>query len=1187
MSILRMLIKYLSNPRQLLSIGGLVFILLIYLMGPRVGLHGTPRLVVVLSLLVIFIVLQVVLFVVNRRRKDQAAVDLETSMIMEADNSVAAAEAGQKRAREDARRELVAAIDVLKKSRLGDGRGGKAALYVLPWYMVMGTGYAGKSSLIANSGLQNPGKGPGELRGIGTTANSEWWFTNHAVFLEADRRFTSLAGAKAAESDWETYLTTLAKQRSQTALNGVVITISAAELMESSTGDLEEQARLLRKRIDTMAEQLELVFPIYLMVTKLDLVQGCNEFFAGLAGAGADQIMGATLRVGQMHGTQIEKVVGVHFERLYDNLTRRRQMRLTQSEHAAGRDSTFLFPLQFRSLGKNLQRFLQVLCEPNAYGRNPLLRGFYFSSAGGQGEVTDRVMHDMNRVLGLPAPTLSVSQPERPLFLRGFFRKVLLPDRDFARPTKGAARRTLLVRRISQVAALVVLAGLIVNLCISFGRSNYLISQTQDRARGATTAVLSAQNDRVPLVDEQLAKLDPLRRQLVKLDRADKGLSQVLWMGMNRGQKVNKAARELYLQRFTDIVSEPYVKELELWLLETRPRPEDFQEYYKRYQAYRMLFAPTRGDTSLVVEVMQSVLKENAEEGRLAEGSLDRLRHHVTYAMSHAEIMEVHSKDKLQMVRQVVNNADSSISEFWTPEDYYRRVIASANESRRDLRFNLGNLPQASTMLELSDQAVARDVPASFTVQGWTEEISQSLGNIDAHLERDAWLLPRNMMDKKAILKTELLNYYASDYSEHWQRFLSSVVLVEPSDMNSARALLRNLKSEESPYMQLLNEAHKNLTLGQDGSNQDPEVVNTLNRITDSFAALHAFQKNQKHGDETGPQDKHLELIQALVAKLEEQSQGKAAQQNAAAFTRAVIEDGLADESILGQYMGFADRRSYNTRIGGQQASNQAFEEILRLPGLHAWQAFLRDTERHLDDLWEDGVYRPFNSALKAKYPFSGSAVDEVGLGDFGEYFGGSGVLKEFVDTHLAPYLDLRNFQPKKVHDNGLKLTPAAVRALVKGDQMRVAFFAAADNNPLFKFTLIPEQAIVRGRQDLWVSRTFFTIGEQEFGFGGGSEPPQEFVWPAVEPDASIRVLLTDESSLTVTEDKGYWALFRMMEQADSKAPTSARFRRTWKKRLGDGSGEAVVPSTLSLRKAVHPFMPGILDFQCPSQLHH
>ena len=165
-------------------------------------------------------------------------------------------------------------------------------------------------------------------------------------------------------------------------------------------------------------------------------------------------------------------------------------------------------------------------------------------------------------------------------------------------------------------------------------------------------------------------------------------------------------------------------------------------------------------------------------------------------------------------------------------------------------------------------------------------------------------------------------------------------------------------------------------------------------------------------------------------------------------------------------------------------------------------------------------------------------------------------------------------------------LTPAATNALIRGDRLRTAFFSAGDNNPQFSFTLTPEQALVKPSRSLWVSRAFFAVGEQEFGFGGGSETPQNFVWPPAKPDASIRVVLTDDSSLTVVEERGYWGLFRMMQKAESQNTSSVRFRRTWTRKLGDGSGEVVVPCMLSFRASVHPFMPDILDYRCPSRLH-
>lgn len=53
------------------------------------------------------------------------------------------------------RQQMQDAIKTIRKSKIGD-QTGKAALYELPWYMVIGNPAAGKSSAVLHSGLKFP-----------------------------------------------------------------------------------------------------------------------------------------------------------------------------------------------------------------------------------------------------------------------------------------------------------------------------------------------------------------------------------------------------------------------------------------------------------------------------------------------------------------------------------------------------------------------------------------------------------------------------------------------------------------------------------------------------------------------------------------------------------------------------------------------------------------------------------------------------------------------------------------------------------------------------------------------------------------------------------------------------------------------------------------------------------------------
>ena len=81
---------------------------------------------------------------------------------------------------EQIEQEFTAAVESLKRSKLGKGRLGQSALYALPWYVIMGPPAAGKTTAITASGLDFP-LGTNRIRGIGGTRNCDWFFSTSAI----------------------------------------------------------------------------------------------------------------------------------------------------------------------------------------------------------------------------------------------------------------------------------------------------------------------------------------------------------------------------------------------------------------------------------------------------------------------------------------------------------------------------------------------------------------------------------------------------------------------------------------------------------------------------------------------------------------------------------------------------------------------------------------------------------------------------------------------------------------------------------------------------------------------------------------------------------------------------------------------------------------------------------------------
>jgi type VI secretion system protein ImpL len=1185
MNFFPLLLSVITNPHLLRSLAGLLMLAGTWYLCTKLGLSSNWRLLVMLGVLLLVAVVQVLLTVRGRRKRNRAAADLETSLIMEADQSIVSAESGQKRAREDARRELVAAIDVLKRSQLADGRGGRAALYVLPWYLVLGTQYSGKSSLIRNSGLQPPDKGPGELRGIGASSNCEWWFTNHAVLLEADHRFASVSGAKAAERDWSTFLSMLRKQRPRVALNGIVIAVSAADLMQGSPAELEAQARLLRRRLDAISDELKLVFPVYLVVTKLDLAQGCEDFFAGLTGAGGEQIFGCTLRAANLRGSDFEKTFAAELEALYQNLCRRRQMRLVLEEHRARRDGTFLFPLQLRGLGGSLQRFAKVLCEANVYGRNPLLRGFYFTSVGGEGRVADLVRNELSRVLSLPAPAIESVGAGQPLFLRGFFRKVLVLDRDIARPTSGAARRMRHVRRVMQAAALVGLIVAGISVWELYTNNLKRVRDMQEMTK-EVSAVAIPENQRVRDIDPTLAKLDGLRGKLESLDKAP-----LFNLGFYRVDDLADGARRVYLDRFVSIVAEPLVTDIQ-YSLKRDPLDGTEEQWREGYTVLKMLQQSVVVDSTRVIKVAlkQATRTPNA----FGVSAQERLEKHLKFALRHVDSL------RIRMEAQGLMNEDARIktlalryfSNGTGNGTYYDDVINGINARYPALAFNLGKLARKTSSLDIRDGSAAAgwgEVPFSYTMKGWREQVSKTLGSNQKLSEESQVLesVQQNLSGSRDIL----MKKYAEQYINHWQRFLSAVTLAPPSTLAGASILLSEVTEKDSPYQDLLAQAEQNLNFEKLKDDLDVEVTNELNRITEAFAALHAALKSGAGENNKRPFDDLLGTVD-VVAKHVDKRKGVEQAAKAAKFTLGVFA-GPADEADnpIGESLDMAKKVSGVNERAGNSDCNRALESYLKQPALAAWQAYLHETEAHLDQQWKsvcDGF-----SGLEGKYPLVRNSRDDVSLALFGEFFREGGVLTSFVKDQLRPYVADSGNVPTEKYDCSLGLTEAAQKALNAGIRLRQAFWAEGVTGPAFSFEVRPGPSTIDSPDSPMLAGTtdFYFNGVKAHG-EAGTDPKKLFSWPpeGKKSEAEIKATITDtisgkELECKVTGGSDEWALFRLIDKAE-RLERGQKFTMSWRLDVpGQPDTKVVVPFEFSMKRDDHAFLRSSTEFSCPVSL--
>jgi type VI secretion system protein ImpL len=157
------------------------------------------------------------------------------------------------------------AVEALRRSHL---RKSGNPLYVLPWYLIIGESGSGKTTSIKSARLSSPFAEVNRTSGISGTRNCDWWFFEQAIIIDTAGRYAIPVDEGRDKEEWQKFLNLLVKYRKKEPLHGLIVTVAADKLLESSAEALEEDGKNIRRRIDELMRVLGVKFPVYLLITE-------------------------------------------------------------------------------------------------------------------------------------------------------------------------------------------------------------------------------------------------------------------------------------------------------------------------------------------------------------------------------------------------------------------------------------------------------------------------------------------------------------------------------------------------------------------------------------------------------------------------------------------------------------------------------------------------------------------------------------------------------------------------------------------------------------------------------------------------------------------------------------------------------------------------------------------------------
>jgi type VI secretion system protein ImpL len=541
------------------SLFAIGFVALAALLASCAVIFQWPLVWIVPPLALVLLVASAVWWLQRRRRQRDAS---RFGGMLEQQTTGAAPKAGptQREETEAIRKRMLEAIGTIKTSKLGQ-LSGDAALYELPWYMIIGNPAAGKSTAIANSGLQFPFADSKIVQGIGGTRNCDWFFTTDGILLDTAGRYSVNDEDRA---EWFGFLALLKKHRKRAPINGIIIAVSIAELTGSRPEFAINLAKNLRQRVQELTEKLEVHAPVYVVFTKADLITGFNEFFQDTERSERDRVWGATLPYSQTSSRQdVLEQFDQRFDELYDGLKELSLASMALQRQERMPPGVFTFPLEFSAIKGSLRAFIATLFEENPFQFKPVMRGFYFTSALQEGmsvsASSERVAQRFD--LKLQPQQQDAVQDQHGYFLLNLFRKVIFADKALVAQYASPAKTRVRYATFFAATALVGLA--LAGWSWSYMANRQLVANVQADLDQA----IKVQDKRLDL-QSRFEALEIMQDRIEQLDSYRNSRPISLGLGLYQGELLERKLREEYFSGVREVMLAPVAQSLEAFLAE-------------------------------------------------------------------------------------------------------------------------------------------------------------------------------------------------------------------------------------------------------------------------------------------------------------------------------------------------------------------------------------------------------------------------------------------------------------------------------------------------------------------------------------------------------------------------------------------------------------------------------------------
>ncbi|AGH81618.1 IcmF-like protein [Psychromonas sp. CNPT3] len=1021
-------------------------------------------------------------------------------------------------------------------------------LYALPWYLVLGLENAGKTSLINRSGQNFVFSSV--LRASGNKSENpysfDWWISDDAVLIDPDGELLTQGNMDDSEEGeverrlWLHFIQWLEKIRSRRPLNGVVLALDIENLSTARTTERLAYSSLLRARLRELMEKLSTRLPVYITLTKLDLLYGFEPFFRQYTRAQREQILGFTFTMDSVKDQdswlgEFDENYSSFITRINDCLPRS----LLSSIDAEERRAIYSFSRQMAGMHDVLKQFLHEVLGSDQFSTSALVRGVYFLSVYQQGVPSNAFVDAASRRYSLPSSINSAQDAKNstPYFTQKLFSEVIYAEAGLASDNFRAAkhkRRLLMLSVVAcSIASLLLIGSWHEYYKKNIAQANAVLVQVNNYKKEYALDLLTTDSRDI------LVPLNTIRKATLEFGFFRDKSRFISDMGLYQGHIIGPKVEETYL----NLLRNSYLPILMQQVMKNLSIAQSDDNKLTLLRVYRMLTDKSGRNDKLVEDYFMHVWQKSYPRQRQTQ---EMLLLHLDYAMQHTDLQGARQqgdKDALYVLQpydSLVAKNQRALSVLPIAERVYRNLKKEAISvlgAPLDLRNNIG--PVFNLVFEQRMENHAHYlIPDFLTKDGFDRYFMPKSDLVSELALLDNWVLGKSKSaefseaDKK-VLRDKIRAQYVADYTDTWRVAINNINVKYFADINGAVLVLDNITGNKQPFMRLLQTLKTNTRLFPTLPENAKERLELMKlpkykvatMIDSKFSQLNALLETQ----DTQPvyMDEVINAVDQLLSYLKSIQNAPDMGKAALAATQARVDLSNADPIYVLQ------------RIAS--GLPKPLDSMIKKLADESWYVVKQEAIKYLEVRWIDDVYKEYQEKLASRYPFDAQSKKDVSLQDFEQFFAPNGTLNEFYNKQLKIFMD-ESLAKSESNSGHSLIRQEVLDQLQQAKKIQQAFFNRKGILNV-EFSLEPIELSANKR------RSVINVDGQYVEYSHGPRKSVELLWPnTLRASATSKVTLVPSApnrSPRSIKIQGPWAFFRLLDkgQVISASATSVDYK--------------------------------------------